>query len=92
MIILPFFGSTNSSTKYANKTKNMNESKIQLFNLVQEIYHETGQPCHQHSAQFNNPEEKALCKHAGKRRKCCLPAVSPFPTVFSCLPKTNFNI
>ena len=33
---------------------------------------------------FNHPE-KALLKHSGKRRKCWLPAFSPFPTMFSTL-------
>ena len=30
-------------------------------------------------------------KHCGKRRKCWLPAFSPFPTMVSTLPKTKFN-
>ena len=35
---------------------------------------------------------KKLFEHCGKRRKCWLPAFSPFPTMFSTLPRTNFNI
>ena len=30
-------------------------------------------------------------KHCGKWRKCWLQAFSPFPSMFSTLPKTNFN-
>ena len=40
---------------------------------------------------FNNPEQEALWKHSGKRRKCWLPAFSSFPTMFSTLSKTKFN-
>ena len=29
---------------------------------------------------------------AGKRSKCWLPAFSPFPTIFSILPKSHFNL
>ena len=28
-------------------------------------------------------EEESFGKHCGKRRKCCLPAFSPFPKMFS---------
>ena len=38
----------------------------------------------------NDPMEQAFWKHCGKRRKCW-PAFSPFPTMFSTLPKENFN-
>ena len=37
---------------------------------------------------FNNLEKEAFGKHCGKRQKCC---ISPFPTMFSTLPFTNFN-
>ena len=40
---------------------------------------------------FNNPKGKALWKHWGKRRKCWLPAFSPFSTMFPTLHKTKFN-
>ena len=40
---------------------------------------------------LNDPEEETFRKQCGKRRKCCEPAFSPFPTPFSTLPKTNFN-
>ena len=40
---------------------------------------------------FNDPKIEAVCKHCGKRRKCGKPAFSAFPTMFSTLPKTNFN-
>ena len=36
-------------------------------------------------------EKEAFWKHCGKRRKCWSPAFSPFPTMFSTLPKSNFN-
>ena len=36
---------------------------------------------------FNDPTEGAFRNHCGKRRKCWLPAFSPFPTVFSTLCK-----
>ena len=39
---------------------------------------------------FNDPGKEAR-KHCGKRRKCWLPAFSPFPTMFSALPSTNFS-
>ena len=32
---------------------------------------------------FNNPDKESFCKHCGKRRKCWLPAFSPFPSMFS---------
>ena len=38
---------------------------------------------------FKYPEERAFGKHCGKRRKCWLPAFSPFPTMFSFLSKTE---
>ena len=41
---------------------------------------------------FKNPEERPLGKHFGKRRKCWLPAFSPFHIMFSTLPKRNVNI
>ena len=31
----------------------------------------------------NDPKKEGFGKHYGKRRKCWLPAFSPFPTVFS---------
>ena len=40
---------------------------------------------------FNDPEEVAFWKHYGKRRKCWKPAFSPFPRMFSTLPKTNYS-
>ena len=40
---------------------------------------------------FNDPEERAFWKHYGKRRKCWLPAFSPFLIMFSISPKTNVN-
>ena len=40
---------------------------------------------------FNTSGKESLRKHCGKRRKCWLPAFSPFPTMFSTLPETNFN-
>ena len=39
----------------------------------------------------NNPERGFFRKHSGKTRKCWLPAFSPFPTMFSTLPKTKFQ-
>ena len=46
-----------------------------------------------HNPDFKQPwkKKKAFWKHCGKRRKCWSPAFSPFPTMFSTLPKTNFN-
>ena len=41
---------------------------------------------------FNNPKEEGFGKHCGKRRKCWLPAFSPFPTMFSTLSKTEILI
>ena len=35
----------------------------------------------------NDPVGKAFSKHYGKRRKCWQPAFSPFPIMFSTLPK-----
>ena len=40
---------------------------------------------------FDAPEKEAFRKHCGKRRKCWLPAFSPFPTMFSTLHNTNFK-
>ena len=40
---------------------------------------------------FDNPEKEAFRKHCGKRRKCWLPAFSPFPKMFSTLHKTNLK-
>ena len=40
---------------------------------------------------FNDPEKEDVWKYSGKRRKCWKPAFSPFPTMFSTLPKTIFN-
>ena len=40
---------------------------------------------------FNDLNREAFRKHCGERRKCCLPAFSPFPTMFSTLPKTSFE-
>ena len=40
---------------------------------------------------FHNLEKEAFWKHCGKRRKCWLPAFSPFSTMFSTLPYINFN-
>ena len=37
-------------------------------------------------------KKKNFRKHYGKRRKCCLPAFSPLPTMFSTHSKTNFNV
>ena len=36
---------------------------------------------------FNDPKEEGFGIHCGKRRKCCKPAFSTFPTVFSTLSK-----
>ena len=41
---------------------------------------------------FNDLENEAFWKCCGKRRKCWLPAFSPFPTIFSTIPKTNFKV
>ena len=38
---------------------------------------------------FNDLENESFSKHCGKRRKCWLPAFSPFPTMLSALPKSN---
>ena len=35
----------------------------------------------------HNPTEGHFSKHCGKRRKCWLRAFSPFPTMFSTLPR-----
>ena len=43
------------------------------------------------SPTFNDPRNEGVWKHYGKRRKCCSPAFSPFPTMFSTRPGTNFN-
>ena len=40
---------------------------------------------------FNDLEKEAFWKHCGKRRKCWLPAFSPFPIKFSTLPKANLS-
>ena len=40
---------------------------------------------------FNHLEEGGFWKHFGKRRKCWLQAFSPFPKMFSTIPKANFN-
>ena len=40
---------------------------------------------------FNNLEKEAFWKYCKKRRKSCQPAFYPFPTMFSTLPKSNFN-
>ena len=39
---------------------------------------------------FNDPKEEGFEKQCGKRGKCWFPAFSPFPTMFSTLPKSNF--
>ena len=39
---------------------------------------------------FNNSWEGGFWKHFGKRRKCWLPAFSPFPKMISILSETNF--
>ena len=39
---------------------------------------------------FHNPEKEGL-ENSRKTRKCCLPAISPFPTIIPTLAKTNFN-
>ena len=39
----------------------------------------------------NNPEIETFWKNCGKRRKCGKPVFSPFPTIYSTLPKSNFN-
>ena len=41
---------------------------------------------------LNDTGEEAFRKYYGKRRKCWLPAFSPFPTMFSTRLKTNFII
>ena len=41
---------------------------------------------------INDPLKEAFWKQCGKRRKCWWPAFSPFPTMFSTLLKTKFNI
>ena len=41
---------------------------------------------------FNDPEKEGFCKHCGKRRKCWLPAFSPFPAIISTLTKTEIFI
>ena len=43
-------------------------------------------PCH---PDFNCPVEEGFRKHCGKRRKCWLPAFSPFPAVFSTLSNSE---
>ena len=40
---------------------------------------------------FSDLEKDAFWKHCVKRRKCWWPAFSPFHTMFSNLPKINFN-
>ena len=39
---------------------------------------------------FNDPVMEGFRKHYGERRKCWLPAFSPFPKMFSTVPKPNF--
>ena len=39
---------------------------------------------------FNDPAKTACRKHCGKRRKCWIPAFSPFPAMFSTHPQKNF--
>ena len=41
---------------------------------------------------FNNHKKEGFGKHCGKRRKCWLPAFSPFPTAFSTLSKREMVI
>ena len=41
---------------------------------------------------FDNPEKQAFQKYCGKRRKCWLPAIPPFHTMFSTLSKTEIII
>ena len=50
-----------------------------IFSLFKTLYH-TIRP-------FYEIETEAILKHCGKRRKCW----QPFPTMFSTLPKPNFN-
>ena len=44
------------------------------------------------SPAFNDPEKETFKKHCGKRRKCWLPAFSPFPVVLSTVTTTNFDL
>ena len=41
---------------------------------------------------LKDPEGEAFYKHGGKRRKCWLPAFSPFPTMFSTLSRRKMLI
>ena len=41
---------------------------------------------------FDISGKEAFSKHCGKRRKCWLPAFSPFPTLFSTLSKIEIII
>ena len=40
---------------------------------------------------LNGCVQEHFQKRCGKMRKCWLPAFSPLPTMFSTLPRTNFN-
>ena len=40
---------------------------------------------------FNDFDKEAFWKHCEKKRKCFSQAFSPFPTMFSTIPKVNFN-
>ena len=62
----------------------MDNSKILFCNKGLTLYHTI--------STFNNPKEKHFGKYCGKRRKCLLPAFSPFPTMFSTLSKTEIII
>ena len=46
---------------------------------------------------INDSEKLKICfekcrKRCGKRRKCCLPAFSPFPTMFSIAPSVSGSL
>ena len=70
-------------------------SSIQILDLLKEYavhnVTDSGLTLYHTITTFNNHKKEAFQKHCGKRRKCRKPAFSPFPTMFSTHPKTNFN-
>ena len=77
----PYFGGDCSIR--AKKVALEKMAIIDTFGPVLTLYHTI--------PTFNDPGNEAFWKHCRKRRKCWWPAFSPFPTMFSTLPKRNFN-
>ena len=62
-----------------------------IFTRCVLLLHGQSKPFTTQSRLLSTLRKVAFRKHSGKRRKCWLPAFSPFPTMFSTVPRAYFS-